>query len=46
MIRGQFQRENHWPKELKAGENVEKWYSFRKRILAFGLEDEAAQKSQ
>lgn len=46
MIQGQFQGENHWPKELKAGENVEKWHSFRKRILAFGLEDEAAQKSQ
>lgn len=46
MIGGQFQRENHWPKELKAGEKVGKWYSFRTRILVFGLEGQAAQKSQ
>lgn len=46
MIWGQFQREKNWPKELKA-EKVEKWYSsFRKRIVAFGLEDQAAQKNQ
>lgn len=46
MIGGQFQRENRWPKELKAGEKVGKWCSFRTRILVFGLEGQVAQKSQ
>lgn len=46
MIGGQFYSENRGPKEVKAGEKVEKWYSFRKRILVFGVEGQAAQKSQ
>lgn len=46
IIWGQFQKETHWPKELKAGKKVEKWYSFRKMILASGLENQAALKSQ